>query len=99
TRCYRDWSSDVCSSDLNRQVADYGADLGGPIFKDKLWFWGSYGRQDIRLVRQSGNLIDRTVLADYNLKLNWQASSHDMVNFLFRSEERRGGKEWSDRCV
>jgi hypothetical protein len=71
------------TADHNSQVADYGADLGGPIVRDKLWFWGSYGRQDIRLVRSSGNLIDRTVLADYNLKLNWQATKGDMVNFLF----------------
>jgi hypothetical protein len=71
------------TADHNKQVADYGADLGGPIIRDKLWFWGSYGRQDIRLVRSSGSLIDRTVLADYNLKLNWQATKSDMINFLF----------------
>src|SRR5262245_29875480 len=29
------------------QIFDWGADLGGPIVKDKLWFWGSYGKNDI----------------------------------------------------
>jgi len=31
-------------------VQDYGADVGGPILKDRLWLWGSYGRNQIDLV-------------------------------------------------
>ena len=31
------------------QVGEYGAELGGPIVKDKLWFWLSYDKQDIRI--------------------------------------------------
>ena len=38
-------------ADHIQQIADYGVDLGGPIMKDKLWFYGSYGKQDIRLLR------------------------------------------------
>jgi Carboxypeptidase regulatory-like domain/TonB-dependent Receptor Plug Domain len=67
----------------NQQVADYGFDIGGPIVKDKLWFWGSYGKQDIRLVRSQGAAIDKTLLKDYNAKLNWQASGSDMVSVLW----------------
>ena len=67
----------------NQQIADYGFDLGGPIVKDKLWFWGSYGKQDIRLVRSAGNLIDKTLLKDFNAKVNWQASGSDMVSVLW----------------
>src|SRR6185503_5891064 len=26
-------------------VKDYGAELGGPLWKDHLWIWGSYGEQ------------------------------------------------------
>jgi hypothetical protein len=32
------------------QVEDYGAELGGPIIKDKLWIWGSYGTQEVDLL-------------------------------------------------
>jgi hypothetical protein len=42
-------------------VSAFGAELSGPIVKDKLWFYGSYGKQDIRLsntiTKSSGNAI------------------------------------------
>ena len=41
-------------ADHIQQISDYGFDLGGPIIKDKLWFYGSWGKQDIRLVRLVG---------------------------------------------
>jgi len=75
------------------QIADYGFDLGGPILKDKLWFWGSYGKQDIRLVRTQGRAIDRTLLIDYNAKLNWQASSNNMLSMMwFRGAKQKFGR-------
>jgi hypothetical protein len=74
-------------------ISDYGADLGGPIVKDKLWFWASYGKQDIRLVRSAGNLLDRTLLKDFNVKLNWQASSRDMLSVMwFRGAKQKFGR-------
>jgi hypothetical protein len=66
------------------QVGDVGGDLGGPIVKDKLWFWGSYGHQDIRNVNFN-QTSDRTVLVDYSGKLNWQASTSDMISFYYFS--------------
>ena len=32
-----------------QQITDVGVEAGGPIVKDRLWFWGSYGRQDINV--------------------------------------------------
>ena len=49
---------------------------------DKMWFWFSYGRNDIRLVRFN-QTKDKTVLPNWNAKLNWQASSKDQVSFFF----------------
>ncbi|HUQ89004.1 MAG TPA: TonB-dependent receptor [Vicinamibacterales bacterium] len=32
-----------------QNIRDYGFDAGGPILKSKLWYWGSYGAQDIKV--------------------------------------------------
>jgi len=71
------------TSDHNKQISDYGFDLGGPILRDKAWFYGSYSVQDVRLVRRAGALIDRTQLKNPDVKLNWQATRQDMISFLY----------------
>jgi len=65
------------------QISDYGFELGGPIVRDKAWLYGSWSTQDIRLVRRSGSLVDRTLLKQTNIKGNWQATSADMINVLW----------------
>jgi hypothetical protein len=71
------------TSDHNKQISDYGFDIGGPVLKDKAWFYGSYSLQDVRLVRRAGALVDRTQLKNPDVKLNWQATNRDMVSFLY----------------
>ncbi len=71
------------TADHNKQISDYGYDIGGPIFRDRAWFYHSYSVQDVRLVRRAGQLIDRTVLKNPNVKVNWQATTSDMVSFLY----------------
>jgi hypothetical protein len=71
------------TSDHNKQISDYGFDIGGPIIRDKAWFYGSYSVQDVRLVRRAGALVDRTQLKNPTVKLNWQATKQDNVSFLY----------------
>jgi hypothetical protein len=71
------------TADHNKQISDFGFDLGGPIVRDKAWFYGSYSVQDVQLVRRSGSLVDKTTLRNPNLKVNWQATPKDLVSFLY----------------
>ncbi|MCC7416526.1 MAG: carboxypeptidase regulatory-like domain-containing protein [Acidobacteria bacterium] len=70
-------------ADHNRRISDYGFEAGGPLVRDKAWFFGSYAVQDIQLVRRAGALVDKTLLKDPNLKINWHATGRDMVSFLY----------------
>jgi hypothetical protein len=73
-------------------IKDYGFDLGGPIIKDKLWFYGTYGKQDIKNCRFSGT-FDDTLLPSYNVKLNWQAAESTMVSaFYFLGSKQKFGR-------
>ena len=71
------------TADHTTRISDFGGELGGPLVRDKAWFYGSYSVQDIRLFRRTSGIVDRTQLKNPNLKVNWQATRHDMVNFLF----------------
>jgi hypothetical protein len=85
-------ATDSIKGDHIQELSDYGADLGGPIVKDKLWFYGSWGRQDIRVQRINGTR-DKTKLTSYNGKVNWQAGPQDMVSlFVFNSEKTKEGR-------
>ena len=75
------------------QIFDWGGELSGPILKDKLWFWGSYGKNDIRIVRFT-QTKDRTLLKNWNAKLNWQASPNDMISaFWFNGAKVKIGRD------
>jgi hypothetical protein len=32
-----------------QNINDFGFEVGGPIMRDKLWYWGSYAKQDIKV--------------------------------------------------
>lgn len=75
-----------------KQIYDAGFDIGGPILKDKLWFWGSYGKNDIRIVRLN-QTNDRTILKNTNAKINWAATSNDQVSgFYFNGAKEKFGR-------
>jgi hypothetical protein len=92
-------------ADHIQQISDWGGDLGGPIIKDKLWLYGSYGKQDIRLVT-TAQTADKTILKSYNVKLNWQAAQNTMVSaFYFNGAKQKFGRspglglQWEDTAL
>ncbi len=70
------------------QTADYGGDIGGPIVKNKLWFWGAASKNDIRNQSILGN-PDNTLLKDQAAKVDFQPIEQNHFNFFFL----RGAKE------
>jgi hypothetical protein len=76
-------------------VKDYGAEIGGPIVKDRLWVWGSYGRQKVDLLTIQ-NVSDMTDLKTENVKLNGQiAPSNSITAFYFNNDKVKIGRNAS----
>jgi hypothetical protein len=71
------------TADHNKQISDYGFEVGGPLVRDAAWFYASYSSQDVRLVRRTGTLVDRTQVKNPNVKVNWQATPKDMLSLLY----------------
>ncbi len=88
------------TADHNQQISDYGFELGGPIVRDKAWFYGSWSNQDIRLVRTAGALLDKTTLGNTNIKANWQATKSDMISFLwYLHAKEKDGRQTGDAGI
>jgi hypothetical protein len=80
-------------ADHNKQISDYGFELGGPIVRDRAWVYGSVSYQDIQLFRRSTSTIDRTKLKNYDVKGNWQATKSDLVSVLwFLGDKTKNGR-------
>jgi hypothetical protein len=80
-----------------KDVIEYGAEIGGPIIKDKAWFWGAISRQSIKVgvlgflkvgapagSTDADDLeTDETVLNNQNLKLNYGWTARNKTTFLY----------------
>jgi hypothetical protein len=90
-----------------KDVAEYGFEVGGPIKKDKAWFWGAANRNVIRVgiigflkagapagsTDISDLETDLSVLNNQNLKLNYQWVTGHRSTFLFnRGDKIRGSR-------
>jgi len=69
------------------KVQDYGAEVGGPIVKDHLWIWGSYGTQQVQTV-SLGGVPNTAKLPTYNVKLNAQITASNSAT-LFGLENNK----------
>ncbi len=69
------------------KVEDYGAEIGGPIVKDKLWIWGSYGKNKINLLTVS-DFADDTQLETINGKLNWQIATNNSASVFYSNNDK-----------
>jgi hypothetical protein len=83
----------VASGNRIESLQDYGAEAGGPILKDHLWIWGSYGRDQINLITALGS-SDKTTLENLNAKLNWQiVPSNAATGWWMHSDKLKFGRD------
>jgi Ca-activated chloride channel family protein len=86
-----DWRASGERADRVERLADYGAEIGGPIVRDRFWLWASHAFQDVDLLT-SADLPASSEIENAGLKLNAQTtSSNSTVLSAFDSDEVRHG--------
>ena len=70
------------------KYADYGGELGGPIVRDRLWAWGSFGRTDVDIQTLAG-VPDKTTLTDLAGKAQATFTPAVRGNFTFFSGNKQ----------
>jgi hypothetical protein len=72
----------------------YGANFGGPILRDHVWFYGSWGIQDIDKLTLAGT-SDKTWLASGYGRLDFQLSNSTRANvFMSYDNKQKWGRTW-----
>lgn len=92
-----------------QNIQEYGAEAGGPLLKDKAWFWGAANRNPIKvgvvgfLIDPNGNPNDRnnlrtdlTVITNQSAKINYQWASGHKTTFLFSRDDKFRGSRGRD---
>ncbi len=75
------------------EYGDGGFEVGGPLFRDKLWAWGAYGKTDVTTLTIDGE-PDQTILDNYSLKVTGQATRNLRGSFtFFRNEKSKFGRD------
>jgi len=69
------------------KVYFYGANFGGPIVKDRAWFYGSYGIQDLQVTLLGGK-TDKTWLAAGYAKFNLQLTPSTRAEFFVEYDNK-----------
>src|SRR5262252_4314880 len=73
-------------------LRDYGADIGGPIVRDKLWLWFAGGYQTISktITGDPGQPASPSLvnLEPWSAKLNWQVTSANSAQLYYQRSFR-----------
>src|ERR1700687_1571640 len=85
------------SNKINK-VDDWGGEIGGPLLKDHIWAWGSYGQQDVSVQTLPSQLspkglTDKTKLPTWNAKVNAQVTaSNSLTLFGSNNSKQKQGR-------
>jgi hypothetical protein len=83
-------TSYLASVNQINKITDNGGEIGGPVLKDKLWFWGAYGDQKINILTATllnpadptSRFHDTTELKNENLKVNAQPIASNSLTLV-----------------
>jgi len=79
------------ANQINR-IQDIGFEAGGPVWRDRVWLWASWGQNDINNLAGGGG-TDRTVLEGTAVKLNAQFSAaHSFVGSFNNGDKKKFGR-------
>ncbi len=71
-----------------RRIEDFGFNAGGPVLRDKLWFWGSWGQNDIKQSVGGGG-SDDTILENAAFKVNAQLASNNSAQASWNNGDKQ----------
>ncbi len=75
------------------KIQDFGAEIGGPVVKDHLWVWGSYGDQKIAIVALGG-ATNKADVPTWNGKVNAQITpSNSATLFVLQNDKTVNGRD------
>jgi hypothetical protein len=66
---------------------DYGFDIGGPIFRDRLFIWGTMARTTINLPALTGDL-DKTDFQTWAIKVDGRVTKSVRGNFTYYDNDK-----------
>lgn len=88
---YPEWAG----SNIIKNIKDFGFNMGGPLVQDKVWWWMSYGVQDIQTFVITGGK-DNTQLNNYAGKLNFQLFADNRAEiFIHMGDKKKQGRSSS----
>ncbi len=75
-----------------RDIKDFGFNVGGPFLKDKVWWWASWGTQDIKTRVMNGSKDD-TLLVNMAGKINIQIIPENRLElFIHAGDKKKYGR-------
>ena len=75
---------DSLSGNSIGRITDLGFEAGGPLYRDRVWAWGSWGQNNIGNFA-AGGTPDNTFLENTAIKLNGQVASNNSATASFNN--------------